>query len=752
MSKKQKKEILSKTEPAVQVKALFLESPFRTFTARQIAGMFRRMDDESERLLDDTLQRLVESGFLTVSGESRYRLGRMEEALKEGVVVTLGQAVGYVKADGYDEDLVVTPENRMNALVGDRVGIVVLPKRRRGRLECVVEKIIERKTTRFVGTAKVSSVYTFVVPDNRHMPADFCVEPKDNLGAKTGDKVLVELIDWPSRNKNPNGRIVTVFGPAGENNAEMHAILAEYGLPGHFAPEVEAAANGIGDAIPAAERKKRRDFTGVPTFTIDPADAKDFDDALSIRKVREGVWEVGVHIADVTYYVREDSVLDREARERATSVYLVDRVVPMLPERLSNELCSLRPNEEKLCFSAVFELNEEGEVLQEWFGRTVIHSDRRFSYEEAQQIIETGIGDMHREIVTLNRLACVLRAARYKNGSIAFERDEVKFRLDENGKPLGVYFKEIKESNHLIEEFMLLANRKVAEFVGRKRGGRRKERTFVYRVHDKPNEQKFNDFCAFIAKFGYTMRAKTDRAIAREMNKLLAKIKGRKEENLFSVLALRSMAKAVYSTDNIGHYGLAFDYYTHFTSPIRRYPDMMVHRLLQHYLDGGASADKEFYEELCRHSSDREVRATEAERSSVKYKMVEFMMDKIGEEFDGYISGITEWGVYVELEQTKIEGMVSVRDMHDDHYAYDADNYRLIGMNKKRILTLGDPVSIRVLRCDLQRKQIDYELTAHTDLSSGKRSRFETVKNKEVKVGKKGNIVTEKPSGRRKRR
>ena len=752
MSKKQKKEILSKTAPESQIKALFLESPFRTFTVRQIAGMFRRMSSEDQQMLENTLEQLVSEGFLISSGSSRYRLGAMDEALKEGVLVTLGQAMGYVKAEGYDEDLVVTPENRMNALLGDKVGIIVLPKRRRGRLECVIEKIIERKTTRFVGTAKVSGGFTTVSVDNRHLSADFFVESKDSLQAHTGDKVLVELTDWPAHQKNPKGRILSVFGPAGENNTEMHAILAEYGLPSHFSPEVESAANSIPDVISASERNRRRDFTGVPTFTIDPADAKDFDDALSVRNVREGVWEVGVHIADVTYYVRENTVLEQEAKERATSVYLVDRVVPMLPERLSNELCSLRPNEEKLCFSAVFELNEDGEVLSEWFGRTIIHSDRRFTYEEAQQIIETGIGDLHREIVTLHRLATVLRAARYKNGSIAFERDEVKFRLDSTGKPLGVYFKEIKDSNHLIEEFMLLANRKVAEFVGRKRGGRGKARTFVYRVHDKPNEQKFKDFCTFIAKFGYTMRAKSDRAIARELNRLLAKIKGRKEENLFSVLALRSMAKAVYSTDNIGHYGLAFDYYTHFTSPIRRYPDMMVHRLLQHYLDGGASVDKEFYEDLCRHSSDREVRAADAERSSVRYKMVEFMMDKIGEEFDGYISGITEWGVYVELDQTKIEGMVSVRDMLDDHYIYDGDNYRLIGEKKGRILTLGDPVSVRVLRCDLQKKQIDYELTSHTDLSSGKRYRFEPVKNKSVKVGKKGNIVKEQPVLRKKRK
>ena len=463
----------------------------------------------------------------------------------------------------------------------------------------------------------------------------------------------------------------------------------------------------------------RRDMRGVATFTIDPADAKDFDDALSIRRLENGNYEVGVHIADVTHYVHPGDLIDTEGQNRATSVYLVDRTIPMLPERLSNGLCSLRPHEEKLCFSAVFELDEQAQVLGEWFGRTVIYSDRRFTYQEAQEVIETGRGDFADEILKLNGLAQTLRKERFRNGSISFEREEAKFDLDENGKPLRVYFKEMKESNQLIEEFMLLANRRVAEFVGRKRkGAQNAERTFVYRVHDKPNSDKMAQFRSFVLRFGYQMKAEGNKAVAKEINLLMKKIHGKKEENIISTLAIRSMAKATYTTDNIGHYGLAFDYYTHFTSPIRRYPDMMVHRLLAHYLAGGKSEDKEYYERLCEHCSAMEVRAADAERASIKYKMVEFMLDKLNEEFDGHISGITEWGIYVELEDTKIEGMVALRDMTDDFYLFDEENYSVKGREHGRTFTLGDEVRIRVVRADLQRKQLDFDLVASYDFDT----------------------------------
>ena len=509
----------------------------------------------------------------------------------------------------------------------------------------------------------------FVKMDPRRMPMDVYLSKRDNPNVQHGDKVVIRITDWALGSKSPAGELVEVLGRAGENNTEMHAILAEYGLPYHFEQKVEDAAQAIPSTITKADYAARRDFRKITTFTIDPADAKDFDDALSIRKIEDGVWEVGVHIADVTHYVQPRSVIDTEAEERGTSVYLVDRTIPMLPEKLSNELCSLRPDEESLCFSAVFTLNEEAEVLDKWFGRTVILSDRRFTYEEAQQIIETGKGDFAEEVLTLNRLAQRMRKTRFKRGAVSFQREEAKFKLDAEGKPLGVYFKEQKEANQLIEEFMLLANKQVAEFCGHhKVNGRAVRRTMVYRVHDVPNEEKLEKFRTFVLRFGYVFKADKGRAVAKEMNKLLGQAKGRIEENVISNLAVRAMSKAFYSTDNIGHYGLAFPYYTHFTSPIRRYPDMMVHRLLARYLEGGKSADRD------------------------------------------HISGMSDWGMYVELDETHIEGMVSLREMEDDLYQFDENRYEVYGRRKGRIFTLGDAVRIRVKRADLQRRQLDFEL------------------------------------------
>jgi len=489
----------------------------------------------------------------------------------------------------------------------------------------------------------------------------------------------------------------------------MHAIMAEFELPWHFSKETEEAAEHISDKISEEEYKSRRDFRNITTFTIDPTDAKDFDDALSLRKTEDGNWEVGVHIADVSHFVKAGSQIDREGYERATSVYLVDRVVPMLPERLSNNICSLRPEEEKLCFSAVFVLDDKAEVLDEWFGKTIIYSNRRFTYDEAQKIIETGEGDFSADMLTLNRLAQIIRQKRYKSGSIGFERAEVKFEIDEKGKPTRVFFREYRESNQLIEEFMLLANKKVAEFIHSKKG-EGKAPTFVYRIHDKPNDEKLQAFSSFVKKFGYSIQTSSNKKISDSINQLLDDIQGKKEQNILENLAIRTMAKAEYSTNNIGHYGLAFKYYTHFTSPIRRYPDVMAHRLLFHYLNGGASANKSEYESMCVHSSDMERKAVLAERSSIKFKQVEFLMDKIGQEFDGVISGITEWGLYVEIVENKCEGLVHIRELKDDFYVFDEENFRLLGKRNGKVFQLGDAVKVQILRANLAKKQLDFRL------------------------------------------
>lgn len=702
---------------------LFNDNPTQIFNAKQVV---RRADTLgvtlSRELCDIVLDQLDRESIIEPSKEKKgaYRLTRTQIKTAIGKIDMTSSGMAYVIVEDAPEgskDMVVEPRNTMHAMHGDRVRVSIIGRRRDGRREGEVIEILEQGKRQFVGRAQVSERFAFVVIDSRQMPLDIFV-PFDGLnGALDGQKVVVKIKEWPMTSKNPVGEILDVLGNAGDNNTEMHAILAEYDLPYHFPEELEERAAKISDKILKSEIKKRRDMRGIPTFTIDPADAKDFDDALSLQKLANGNWEVGVHIADVTHYVTPGDEIDTEAVSRATSVYLVDRTVPMLPEKLSNFLCSLRPNEEKLCFSAIFEFTDDGQMVGEWFGRTVILSDNRFAYEDAQAIIEGGDGPMKDEILTLDRLAKILRAARFKHGSIGFERDEAKFVLDEKGKPLSVYFKEMKDSNQLIEEFMLHANRRVAEFVGRKRPGH-KERTMVYRIHDTPNEEKFEKFKGFITRFGYHIKAERGKAVAKELTHLLQDVKGKPEENLVSTLAIRSMAKATYSTDNIGHYGLAFDYYTHFTSPIRRYPDMMVHRLLQHYLDGGKSADKNYYEELCEHSSAREVKAAEAERASIKYKMVEFMQDKIGVEFDGVISGVTDWGLYVEIEENKIEGMVALRDMSDDFYAFDNETYSAIGHRSGRRFTLGDVVRIRIKRADLGRKQLDFEMVGMVDFHS----------------------------------
>ena len=700
------------TDRASLILNLFREFPNNKFSLKHLASASGGATKEGRRETLEILGRLYDDGIVEECSREKYRLTHNHLPHYEGIAdMTAGGSV-YVRVEGLENDIFVNQRNTANALDGDRVEVAVVHRGRDGKPEGQITRIVQRSRKPYVGVAEVGAHQIFVRADSRRMPMDIFLPKKLYPQVKDGEKVVVRIADWAEGSKSPVGELVEVLGAAGANDTEMHAILAEYELPYRFEPEIERAAQAIDARITAREIAARRDFRDVTTFTVDPADAKDFDDALSVRKVGEGVWEIGVHIADVTHYVRPHSVLDDEAVERGTSVYLVDRTVPMLPERLSNELCSLRPHETSLCFSAVFTLDENLEIRDEWFGRTVIHSDRRFTYAEAQQIIETGQGDFAEEILTLNRLAQALRRQRFKNGAISFDREEVKFRLDADGRPLGIYFKEQKESNQMIEEFMLLANRRVAEFCGRRKTekGRRVERTMVYRVHDTPNEEKLDRFRQFILRFGHVFKASKGRAVAKELNKLFAKIKGSTEENAVSTMAVRSMAKAYYSTDNIGHYGLAFPYYTHFTSPIRRYPDMMVHRLLARYLEGGKSADKTALEELCVRASEREVIAAEAERASIKYKMVEFMKERIGEEFEGHISGLTEWGIYVELDETHIEGMSFLRDIEGDFFQFDEQRYEVFGRSTGRRMTLGDPVRIRVKRADLQKRQLDFEL------------------------------------------
>lgn len=609
-----------------------------------------------------------------------------------------------------DEQIFVAERNSMHALNGDKVRVVVSAARKGQEPEAQVIEIVEAKDQQFVGTLKIEKNYAALVTDSKFLAADI-VLPRGRLkGGKNGDKAVARIVQWRDDEMNPRGEIIDILGAKGENNTEMHAILAEFGLPYKYPENVEKAAEKIQEGITKEEVAKREDFRNVTTFTIDPRDAKDFDDALSIRRLGNGNWEVGVHIADVTHYVHPNTIIDKEAQKRATSVYLVDRTIPMLPERLSNGLCSLRPNEEKLTFSAIFEMDHKANVVNSRIGRTVIKSDRRFTYEEAQAIIETGEGEYAEELAVLNTLAKELRRRRYQGGALEFDRAEVRFEIDETGKPISVYFKESKDANKLIEEFMLLANLTVAESIGKVPKGK-KAKTFVYRVHDNPDPDKLSNLALIATRFGYKLNTDgSSRQVNQSVNRLLRDVKGKGEENMLSILAIRSMAKANYSTDNVGHYGLNMPYYTHFTSPIRRYPDMMVHRLLARYAEGGRSVDKVKTEEECRHDSDMEVLASNAERASIRYKQVEFMRDRLGEIYEGVISGVTEWGFYVELDENMCEGLVPIRDLADDYYDLDEKNYCLIGRRHGVRYTLGDRVKVQVARADLERKQLDFAL------------------------------------------
>lgn len=712
MSKKEKKagKRMNKQQLTELLMALFQQHPTDELPQKYIFDSLRLTTHPLKMLCMEILYDFIADDFIKETSKHRYKLNNRGIEMTGTFQRKSNGKNTFIPDDGGDP-ILIAERNSAHAMNGDKVKVSFFAKRKHHMIEAEVVEILERSNDTFVGTLSVSKAYAFLLTESRTLANDIFI-PKDKLkGGKDGDKAVVKVTEWPQEFKNPIGEVIDILGPAGDNNAEMHAILAEFGLPYVYPKKVVAAAEKISTEIPEEEIAKREDFRNVLTFTCDPADAKDFDDALSIRKAESGLWEVGVHIADVTHYVEEGSIIDKEALNRATSVYLVDRTIPMLPEKLCNNLCSLRPDEDKLAYSVIFELDEDAFVRKSRIVHTIIRSNRRFCYEEVQAIIENQKGEYADEILVLDKMAKKLRERRFKNGAVNFDRVEVKFNIDEKGKPLSVYFKESKDANKLIEEFMLLANRTVAERIG-KVGKEKKAKTFVYRVHDLPDPEKLENLSQFISRFGYKLKTSGSRNdITKSLNNLLNDVHGKKEENLIETISVRAMMKAYYSTHNIGHYGLAFDYYTHFTSPIRRYPDMMVHRLLTHYLEEeGRSANLKKYESMCEQSSKMEEVAAQAERASIKYKQVEFMSDKIGQVFEGVISGISEWGIYVELNESKCEGMVPMRDLDDDYYEFDEKNYCLRGRRDHHVYQLGDAMKVKVSRADLEKKQLDFEL------------------------------------------
>ena len=712
MTKKKEKKAgkhMRKTELAGMLMTWMQMRPNEDFATKQIFRGLNLTTHPLKMLCMDILDEMVEEDFLLLDEKGHYKLNN-HGIILTGTFQRKSNGKNTFVPDEGGEPIFIAERRSAHAMHGDKVKISLTAKRKGRKVEGEVIEIIQRAKETFVGTLRVEKNYAFLLTEDRTLANDIFV-PRDMLkGGKDGDKAVVKVTKWPEDAKNPIGKVVDILGQAGDNTTEMHAILAEFGLPYVYPKNVEAAADQISDVITPEDYAEREDFRDITTFTIDPKDAKDFDDALSIRPIKPGLWEVGVHIADVTHYVKEGSCIDKEAEKRATSVYLVDRTIPMLPERLYNLLCSLRPNEEKLAYSAIFEMNDKAEVKKSRIVKTVIKSDRRFTYEEAQAVIETGEGEYKDEILKLNELAQILRQNRMASGAVDFDRVEVRFEIDEKGKPLSVYFKESKEANKLIEEFMLLANRTVAERIG-KVGKDGKAKVFPYRIHDLPDPDKLDNLNWFVNRFGYKIRTSGSKTeVSKSLNKLLKEVHGKKEQNLIEMVSLKAMQKAKYSTHNIGHYGLAFDYYTHFTSPIRRFPDMMVHRLLARYLAGGRSVQEAKYEDLCDHSSNMEQIAANAERASIKYKQVEFMGERMGQEFDGTISGVTEWGLYVEVNENKCEGMIPMRELDDDFYDFDEKAFCLTGRRFHKKYSLGDSIRIKVVRANLERKQLDFAL------------------------------------------